>query len=289
MPMPRIERLWSGRRRAPGAAQWLSILEFILLAVLAVQLARLAWAIVTPVGAFGDWRGRQAQIPSPAARQALFAGFDPFYRTAGGGGGNAVVTSLALTLFGVRVNEGSGQGSAIIATPDGTQASFAVGDEIMPGVRLKEVAFDHVVIDRGGAAESVFLDQSVAAPVAAPGGDEATDKAAPDRRGGSAAPPVTPGGPRLGPTVDALRSDVGLAPRMEDGKVTGLLLTSRGPAFQSAGFQQGDVIREVNGRPIASAADLQALQSQLVPGARISLGVERGAAVVPIALTLQGQ
>ena len=86
------------------------------------------------------------------------ASFDPFTRAPAANSGGQVVTSLALKLFGVRVNEASGLGSAIIATPDGVQGSFAVGDEILPGVTLKSVEFDHVTIDRGGAEETVFLD-----------------------------------------------------------------------------------------------------------------------------------
>src|SRR3546814_17144161 len=76
---------------------------------------------------------------------------------------------------------------------------------------------------------------------------------------------------------------------MQNGQVTGLVLSPKGAGFQNAGFQSGDIVTQVNGRPIRSAGDLQALQNQIVPGARISLMVERGAAVVPISLTLQGQ
>lgn len=293
--MPIIDRMKSAvRRDRLSAVRWLAIVEMALLAVLAVQAARLVWAVATPIGAFGDWRGRQATIPSPAARQALFAAFDPFFRTSAPAGGGGVVTSLSLSLFGVRVNEGSGQGSAIIATPDGVQGSYAVGDEIMPGVLLKSVEFDHVVIDRGGAQETLFLDQSTPAPAAATGG--APSAAPPVQQGGPAVSPSTAGNDlpperpvRTDPTVAQVKSDIGFQPRSQSGRVTGLVVSAKGPAFRAAGFQDGDVIREVNGRPIGSMADLQALQSQLALGARLSLSVERGAAVVPIALTIQGQ
>ncbi|MBU0775953.1 MAG: secretion system protein C, partial [Alphaproteobacteria bacterium] len=136
----------------------LALLEKGLIALLALQLVRLAWVVVTPVGSFGPWEGRQAQLLPPAARQALFASFDPFFRSgAPQTAGKGVVTSLALTLYGIRLNEGSGLGSAIIAAPDGVQNSFAVGDEVLPGVVLKSVSFDHVTIDRGGAEEQIFL------------------------------------------------------------------------------------------------------------------------------------
>lgn len=255
---------------------WLSLVEALLLGLLALQAARLVWAVLTPVGSFGPWEGRQAQFPPIPARQSLFSTFDPFFRAGPAQPGSGVVTSLALTVYGIRLNEGSGQGSAIVAGPDGVQNSYAVGEEILPGVVLKAVAFDHITIDRGGAEEQVFLDQSQPAPGAAPEGTPA---------GGSP-------GAIVGldnPTADALKRDVGVSPRMQNGRVTGLILTSRGPAFQNAGFQPGDIITQIDGQAVGSTGDLQALQGKLIPGARISLTVERGAAPVTINLTLQGQ
>src|SRR3546814_7481104 len=89
-------------------------------ALLVLQGARLLWAVVTPIGSYGAWEGRQAQIPEAAARQVLFATFDPFFRAGQPASGReVVVTSLALQVYGIRLNEGSGLGSAIIETPDG--------------------------------------------------------------------------------------------------------------------------------------------------------------------------
>jgi general secretion pathway protein C len=264
------------------AVDWLALLEKLLLVVLALQLVRLVWAVVVPVGSFGSWEGRQAQTLSPAARQALFASFDPFFRSgAPQQAGSGVVTSLALTLYGIRLNEGSGLGSAIIASPDGVQNSFAVGDEVMPGVVLKAVAFDHVTIDRGGAEEQIFLDQSTPAPEAEP---------APAAGAGwqSAAPPP-PASPGAGPTVDSLKRDIGFAPRLQNGRVTGLAVLSKGPGFAGVGFKPGDIVSQVNGQPIGSAGDLQTLQNQIAPGARLSLTVERGAAVASVNIIVQGQ
>lgn len=276
-------QMMRGGGNRKGAFDALRLAEYGLLAVLTLQLVRLMWVIVAPVGSFGPWEGRQAQILSPTARQALFASFDPFFRSgAPAQPGNAVVTSLALTLYGIRLNEGSGQGSAIIASPDGVQNSFAVGDEILPGVVLKSVAFDHVTIDRGGAEEQIFIDQSTPAPDAAP--------APADNAGWQSAappPPAAPGvGSGIGPTADSLKRDIGFAPRMQNGRVTGLVVSAKGPGFASAGFRPGDIVTQVNGQPLG---DLQALQNQIAPGARLSLTVERGAAVASVNLIVQGQ
>ena len=100
VPFGQTVRGWSERRPRglPPFDVW-RLLERGLLMLLALQLVRLVWAVVVPVGSFGPWEGRQAQILSPSARQALFASFDPFFRSdAPTPSGDGVVTSLALTL-----------------------------------------------------------------------------------------------------------------------------------------------------------------------------------------------
>lgn len=130
--------------------------ELLLLTFLALQLARLTWAVLTPVDPLGDWRA-----PSTAAapaETAVLRDFDPFFRTANDSGPVAV-TSLNLSLLGTRVDTVSGRGSAIIDA-GGVQASFLVGEAVMPGVTLDAVDFDNVTISRGGAREKLYLDQS---------------------------------------------------------------------------------------------------------------------------------
>lgn len=151
-------------RRIPHTTVY-SGLELALLSLVAIQCARLVWTVTTPVGPIGDWR---ATSPVPVAAPidpASFAAFDPFFRL-NGDAGPVQVTSLNIKLFGVREDKATGRGSAIISTPDGQQRSFAVGDEIVPGVTLTGVSFDSVTISRNGAAEQLFLDQSPPAPVA---------------------------------------------------------------------------------------------------------------------------
>ncbi len=153
---PRARRLL---RRVPRTTVY-SAMELLLLTLLAVQCARLFWALVTPLGPIGDWKAAAALRPMAQSSPALLGGFDPFFRLTNASNAPVVVTSLNLKLFGVREDRASGRGSAIIGTPDGQQRSFAVGDEISPGVRLTAVGFDSVTISRGGTAEQIFLDQS---------------------------------------------------------------------------------------------------------------------------------
>lgn len=254
--------------------RWPHLLAAALAALVLVQAVRLLWAVAAPPGPLGDWRHGGARLVSAAEGRTLFAALDPFFRSGPVTAGSATVTALDLILFGVNVNEAAGSGSAIIAGPDGVQSSFAIGDEVQPGVKLAAVAFDHVTLDRGGARETLFIDQSASADT------PTTTMAAPDT------PAPAASGGELAP--QALQSGVQFAPRSEDGQVTGLVVQPRGDGatFRAAGLKPGDVIRAVNGRPIGSAADISA---QITPGARLSLEVERGSSVVPVALFIGKQ
>ena len=256
-----------------------TIMLAILAVLLAVQAIRLIWLVITPLGPVGNWHGREVQVMSPQSRLSLFNSFDPFFRAGPAATAN-VVTSLQLTLFGVRMNEGSGLGSAILAGPDGVQESYGIGDEIMSGVKLDAVHFDHVIIDRGGVKESLYLDQSV--PAETVGGDDI------DTASGT----VLPSSPVSGPLSAAnVASAFDLAPRSADGKVTGIVVSARGDGalFRAAGFKDGDIIVSVNGQPVSSTSDITALKGQIAPGARLSVEVERGANTVPIAINMGAQ
>jgi general secretion pathway protein C len=146
----------------PGSYSFAGKLLFgLFLALLAIQTARLAWSLLTPAGPLG------APKFTSAANPLQLDGFDPFFRLQAASSSSAV-TSLPLKLFGTRRDSATGLGSAIIATPDGIQSSYAVGEDIMPGVALSGVGSDEVTIERGGAKEKLFLDQSVPAPVVQP-------------------------------------------------------------------------------------------------------------------------
>lgn len=263
----------SGKTGLAWRQSWPQLLVLVLALMLLVQMVRLVWTVAIPAGPLGDWQSGAARTLSPAERRTLFSSLDPFFRAQGDASGAGTVTALDLTLFGVNMNEASGGGSAIIAGADGVQTSFAVGDEVVPGVTLAVVAFDHVLLDRGGARETLFIDQSRPAETAAPA-------VGPSLSAVSGAPAASAGG-ELSPA--AIQAGIGFTARSEGGKVTGLTVQPQGDgaAFRAAGLRPGDVIRSVGGRPLSNAADLA---GQIAPGARLSLEVERGGAVVPIAL-----
>lgn len=261
-------------KRLPAVNAY-SVLEIMLLAGLAVQVARLAWVMVTPVAPLGEWRPAGPTIPMAPAD--VLRGADPFYRGGDPDGAPAVVTSLHLTLYGTRINEATGRGSAILAGPDGVQKSVAVGEEVAPGVVLKEVAFDHVTLDRGGAREDLFLDQSNgggagagAAPVSAPAAATAPQALA-------AGEPIA---------LNRFQADIGFVPRIDGGRIIGLVVRPQGSAaaFRAAGLMEGDIVTAIGGRPVNSPADFDAILGGLKNGGTLSLTVLRGGQSVPLSV-----
>ena len=258
----------------------ISLAELVLLAVLAVQAARLVWTVATPVGPVGDWKAAPS-LAALADDGGALASFDPFFRLAEVG--QATVTGLELKLHGVREDRATGRGSAIIALPDGRQASFAVGDEVVPGVRLAEVGFDHVVIDRNGSREQIFLDQSEPAESAA--------QTAPAEAG---PPPPEPGPPAAAtPAPSPVRrpppsagAPIQLQPRVSNGRVTGIVVSpgGDGQAFRAAGFAPGDVIVAVDGQRVSSME--QARSAIRRAGGEVTVVVDRAGRAVPMRVRL---
>ena len=267
---PRARRLL---RRVPRSTVF-SAFELVLLSLLAVQSARLVWTIVTPVDPIGEWRTATALRPALPGAAALLGSFDPFFRLSGEAG-PMVVTSLNLKLFGVREDRASGRGSAIIGTPDGQQRSFAVGDEIVPGVRLVAVTFDGVTIDRGGVSEQLFLDQS----------EPATMVGAPATATPLGLPMIgaMPGAPR-----SSIATDVQFQPRLDGNQVNGVIVRPQGSgdAFRAAGFAPGDVIVAVDGQRIASADQARALAGRFNGRGEVTVTVDRDGRSLPLRVRL---
>jgi general secretion pathway protein C len=272
-----------------------SAAELALLAVLAVQCARLAWVLLTPVAPLGAWVPAGPTVPADAA--GVLAGFDPFYRVSGAAQaqGPSAVTSLQLTLYGTRMDDAQARGAAIIAGPDGVQKSIAVGEEVAPGVTLKAVAFDHVTLDRGGRNEDLFLDQSsgsgiVTTPAVDPAQNPPPTSVPPAGAPGPAAPLETPSGGPVAPgaasvSPQQLRQEINAIPRIEGGKVTGVTVRGQGgTAFRAAGLRDGDVITTVAGRPISGPSDLEMLTRARASGGTLSLTVERGGQPLPLTI-----
>lgn len=157
--------------------------------------------------------------------------------------------------------------SAILAMPDGSQRTIPVGREFQPGLVLKSVAFDHVVL-------------------ASPSGDLRLDL---NRFGGAmpaaGAPPVAARAQRATAGTDpaahrqattAFR--LGMAPRKAGGNVTGYVVKpgARLPILAQAGLQPGDVLLAVNGQALDGEERLFGMSEELASVETSEIEFERG-------------
>lgn len=262
--------------RARGVNGW-TVAEIALLALVALQCARLIWTALTPVGPLGAWESPATARSDDSA--GLLSSFDPFFRLSGAAG-PVTVTSLNLKLFGIRQDQASGRGSAIIAASDGQQRSVAVGEEIEPGVTLKSVDFDSVTISRGGADEQLFMDQSQAPATVTPSAPAAPTAPTPPVVNPSTS--VEPGGPPVPPSRPQ-PTEVSAVPRMNGTQLTGVTVqpVGKGDGFRALGLAPGDVVLSVNGRRIRSADQARGMATQLA-SARLTLQVERDGRVMTL-------
>lgn len=265
--------------RLPLRAGIYPVIAWIFIILIILQSVRLGWVILTPAGPVGEWKPKNAAVIPMQKRSELFVSIDPFFNDNDAKAGSSNVTSLDLILFGTRMNEFTGGGSAIIAGPDGEQFSYAVGEEVLDGAVLHAVAFDHVILEYDGVKESLYLDQSV--PAETVGETKSTIE---NNDNIAVAAKLT---------SESLRGSINFQPRSEDGKITGIAISPNrgndidGAVFTQAGFLPGDIITNVNGNEIASASDIANLQGQFAAGNRLSIMVERGADIIPVSINLE--
>ena len=190
-------------------------LGHMLLLALAILCAFLAWR------AFG---AATAPLPAPPrfvmppmTDRGLLARFDPFFPGSGADSSALPVTALPFTLHGVRADAATGRGSAIIASGDGAQQVYGVGESIGDGVTLAAIASDHVVLDRAGTRETLWLDGAGEAPVQQFTPSEAEERLPPSDNPDDPSPngpslgALRPAGPAAGEQQGAEKQDGGAA------------------------------------------------------------------------------
>ena len=115
-------------------------------------------------------------------------------------------------------------------------------------------------------------------PTPAPTGDAA-----------GAPPPPAPGA--SGITAQQFQSEIGFVPRVEGGRVNGLVVRPEGSgaAFRTAGLRDGDIITQIGGRPVQGPADIERLASQFAGGGTLTMTVDRGGQSLPLSVPVAGR
>ncbi|MFX3592963.1 type II secretion system protein N, partial [Xanthomonas arboricola pv. pruni] len=161
--LPSLKPLMSARGR--------SALACVLLALLALQCARVVWVVIAPIGPLGT-----AQVTTPAQAELPALRRDVFYRSV------AEASSDGIVLHGVRA--GGAQAAAFLSSGDGRQGAYRIGDGVVAGVTVQAIASDHVLLRTGSgvrrltlvesAASAAATSPATAAPVAAGGAPAVT-------------------------------------------------------------------------------------------------------------------
>jgi general secretion pathway protein C len=67
----------------------------------------------------------------------------------------AAPTGIAVRLLGVVAASGGRRGYAVVQLEAKRSLAVQEGEDVAPGIRLAEIAADHVVLDRGGVRETL--------------------------------------------------------------------------------------------------------------------------------------
>lgn len=229
---------------------------------------------------------------------AVFDRFDPFSHR----GSTQVASDVNVRVFAVRMNGPKGP-SAILSVEGAPQRPFFVGDVIMPGVSLKSVDRGHVEIQTGHGQQIVEMSQSgkgaaIAAPgyvstglagAGAPSGQATNALGAANGRNpaspegaalNTARSPV--GAPNAAGNLDPVKllAEIQLVARRSQDQINGyiVLAQSEAPELAKTGLQNGDVIVEINGVPIAGGGRIEGLADALVGGNPVQVTYERAGA-----------
>lgn len=252
-----------------------------LVLVLAWQLAYWTWVFVAPP---------QASATRSEARDVDFAAIARLFAAAPPAGeGAATQTASTLRLKGVVAPTPGTAASAIFSTGSGRDVSVFIDREISPGVKLAEVHADHVIVSRGGVPERIDLDLS--APPNAK--SQAAGNGA--RQQGNFRLNVAKSGPAnytfsRKELDDALRdpNQLGYLGQIGMPPGGGVRMEQAPPGSLAAklGLQPGDVIKRVNGTPIAGTGDLARLYTQFNTLSTINADVQRGSEIVHLQYTV---
>jgi general secretion pathway protein C len=268
--------IWSGRLALVAAA--------LLALMIAWSLVRLAWLIVdgprvepvsmppvpraAPQGAVnGDFRWELFGSSTEAARPAMLQ--------------QAPATRLSLRLKGV-VAAGEG-GYAIIADAEGEDRVYRVGDELPGGAQIELIEARRVLLLHDGQTEALEMETAVLAVSAGSAG-----------RGSSVAEPLQLAGIRGMDSAASIPGGIASMTRTPAfgggnlqqlaGAISVLPVSGGGfrvrpgrdaRLFAELGLQVNDVVTAVNGQPLESEDDVQALFADVLRRGEVAITVNR--------------
>lgn len=236
--------------------------ELGIVVCIGLLLARMIWLGLAPQAAVSTYIERPLPTMVSGDAQRLEADLSVLVRQnpfEGAGLASETVddapeTQLNLRYLGGISAIGDGvSGSANIILPNNQQKRFVEGDEILPGVTLKRVLSDRVILNRNGADE-VLRQNNRSGRFSVIG-----DGSVPGSPSDVAPAPVTT---RVA-DPDVLLRALSFSEARSNGRIIGYRIAPRGDldAFQALGFEAGDVLIRTNGRDIANVDTAELLES----------------------------
>lgn len=273
------------------------LVNLVLAVVVAWLLAKLTWALI-PVPEAARWQPPPPAPMAPRAADPAAAGIDKLlaadlfgsYEADPAAEGNiedAPDTRLSLTLLGILAGEDR-QSRALIGTSNGEEKPYAIGDNVVSGVKLQSIFPDRVILSRAGKLETLRLNK-----------DAPTSAQAVAARNASAAASAPQTDANTAQMLSQIREQIMSDPtkasnylRVQPATVGG---QQRGyriypgrerEAFQQLGLRPGDLVTAVNGVQLDDNQKALQLLGQLSQANAISLTIERGGQVQNLNVTL---
>jgi general secretion pathway protein C len=214
---------------------------------------------------------------------------------------NAQATRLALTLTGIVASTEDGIGSAVIKS-GATEKVYGVGDALPASgqVVLAKVMPQQVVIDNNGTYELMKLYEGpgIAIPTRTARAPRQDAVASPPSSNPNEASPSATAAQQtalasqyrrqLYDSPESLASVVSVSPVREGDRVIGYRLAPGADrvAFDTFGFQSGDIVTAVNGLALSNASNTVKLYQTMKDATRASFDIERDGGTVTLNVDL---
>lgn len=273
----------------------LRIATFILVAITAVVLGRLSWALIEPSSILPTAEAASTQsMPaissngSPGGFREL-AALSIFGASKNGSASvvNAPDTTLSWVLKGVLSDRDPARSSAILSPQGQPEKLYRVGASLPGNVRLDQILSDRVILARDGKLETLRLKRESTTA----GGKKAPPRASPDATNAT----LTPDGGVATIDREAWANDpqrflevISASPVMQDGEMYGLEVNPGRQAaeFEAAGLEPGDVILAVEGTSVSEIQDYRDILKELGGSSSVSVSLERNGQPTEITITM---
>ena len=262
----------------------------LLVVAIAWYAARIFWVLMPQTDEF-DWTIRTPPINSaPQASVVSSVDFETIAKAHlfGQPGAEPTIqpnttdapeTRLNLKLRGAVAADDPGMAHAIIADGQGKDDVYFVKDKIPGGAVLHEIQTDRVILNRGGALETLKLPKL----------SESLGKQQTARR----ASPRAAAAPRRPSFGNAMNDETTFTdilrpqPYMPNGELKGYRIYPGRDRrkFASLGFRPGDLVTEINGQPLNSLQSGMEIFKDMGSASQLTVTIDRAGQPVTVSVT----